>query len=792
MPLVTRLLEAPLPFPENDRAGVFPRGWWPLDWLDFPAATPSVVAYRLRLDLDSAAAFRLHVSAGERYRLFVDGEEAGVGPERGDLANWRLDAYQLDLPAGPHWLAVEVSALGARAPKWQVPIPPGLLVVAEEPFAKQLSTGHAPWEAAPLEAVSFVHQAPAFFTGPRAVIVGDRYPWTWTTGGGTGFTPAPRARRGVCGGRPGSDFMPPRLVPAGLPLPSQLPLPKGSVVLVDAPPPPAGPAAEQPRADPAAHLATEVPAWQAWLDHDTPLVLPRGLARRVLVDLGTYRAAWPLLLAEGAGGLVRLRFAEALHRHPRNGDPLNDHMKGDRRLWQNGLLRGLGPDFQTTPEAREFRAYEWECGRWLELTAVAGPDAPLTLRRLRLLDTSFPFVDEGSLACDQAALEQTRALCVHTLRVGTHGHYCDCPAYERLQYIGDTRLQILATYCLTRDDRLPSRALDDFAGARLADGLLPARHPASGTQSIPPFSLWWIGILHDATFWRDPPGRLARLLPVARGVLDAWWLHRAADGLVQDIPGWNFVDWALGWTAGMPPGADRGPSSVLNWHLVHALRTTASLEALAGEPELARLHHRRADQIVAALDATCWDETRGLYLDTPGHPSASEHAQILALLAGLSGPRRERVAAALVSVPDLTRSTIYFSHYLFEALRLLGRGDLIWRALGLWFDLPALGFTTTPERPEPSRSDCHPWGAHPLYHIVATLAGLRPAARGFSAVELAPLVNIPLRRLALTVPHPRGELVLDLHRPACDAAWQGTLRLPAGVTAVVPPGIVVT
>jgi hypothetical protein len=89
------------------------------------------------------------------------------------------------------------------------------------------------------------------------------------------------------------------------------------------------------------------------------------------------------------------------------------------------------------------------------------------------------------------------------------------------------------------------------------------------------------------------------------------------------------------------------------------------------------------------------------------------------------------------------------------------------------------------------RSDCHPWGAHPLYHIVATLAGLRPAARGFSAVELAPLVNIPLRRLALTVPHPRGELVLDLHRPACDAAWQGTLRLPAGITAVAPPGIVV-
>jgi hypothetical protein len=72
---------------------------------------------------------------------------------------------------------------------------------------------------------------------------------------------------------------------------------------------------------------------------------------------------------------------------------------------------------------------------------------------------------------------------------------------------------------------------------------------------------------------------------------------------------------------------------------------------------------------------------------------------------------------------------------------------------------------------------------------VATIAGLRPAARGFAAVELAPLTNIPLTRLALTVPHPKGKIHVELHRASPGAAWQGSLTVPGGVDACAPDGI---
>lgn len=73
-----------------------------------------------------------------------------------------------------------------------------------------------------------------------------------------------------------------------------------------------------------------------------------------------------------------------------------------------------------------------------------------------------------------------------------------------------------------------------------------------------------------------------------------------------------------------------------------------------------------------------------------------------------------------------------------ETFRVLKQPDALFARLENWFDLPSQGFKTTPEQPEPTRSDCHAWGAHPLFHFYASILGIRPAAPGFSRVEIAP------------------------------------------------------
>ena len=115
----------------------------------------------------------------------------------------------------------------------------------------------------------------------------------------------------------------------------------------------------------------------------------------------------------------------------------------------------------------------------------------------------------------------------------------------------------------------------------------------------------------------------------------------------------------------------------------------------------------------------------------------------MALLAG-SGDR-ELYEKIFDESLDLAPCTIYFSHYLFEAAKLFNDSLHPLKMLDFWKALPQRGLFTTPERPEPSRSDCHAWGGHVLYHIVTGLAGVRPAEVGGQVFKAVPgdLSNVP-------------------------------------------------
>ena len=786
--------------PAGNRGPTYPdqvlwnRGWWRARWLVAPVpsaalaaagaelfANPFVMAFRLRVDLDAPARLRIHVSGDERYKLLIDGRPAHDGPERSHAGAWRFASFDLNWAAGEHWLALRVWVAGDQAPINQISVCPGIIVAAEGDWHDRISTGVVPWESRVLEGYTFETQPHGFFTGPRTVLEAARLPWGWETGAGSGFTPAAVGRFGHTPGSVTDQFQP-VLTPERLPDQVSYGLPDGSVVLVDAVP---DRDAMTPVCDPAGDRPDEHAAWQSFLDGRTPLVLPSGSLRRCLVDLGVYRACWPRVAAAGAGGSVRLRFVEGLFAVA-DGVAHAGQDKGNRAAWRGKFVRGVGPCLRAAAgPARVLDPVDWECGRWLEIVAAAGAE-PLRLEGFQLQATGYPFADEGAFAADDPRFARMRELCLHTLRVGTHETYLDCPYYERLQYVGDTRLEVLATYVLQADDILPRQAIEAFSGCRHPSGLVPSRSPARGLQLIPPFALWWVHMVHDHAQWRTDPAFVRARLPTVHSVLDAWWGWRNADGLIEAPAGWNFVDWVPEWSYrnGMPMGADDGVSAILNWHYAWTLRVAAELEEGFGEAGMAVLYRRRATALVDAL-ASCWDESRGRWLDAPGHADVSEHGQILPLLSGLCTPERAaRVARSLVEDPDLARTTIYFTHYLFEAYRQIGRGDRIAARMGLWHDLASAGMTTTPETPEPTRSDCHPWGAHPLFHLAATVAGIRPAEFGFARVAVCPAPGFGLQRMAVSIPHPLGQVALEIERRG--ACWQGQFVTP--VPATTPAG----
>jgi hypothetical protein len=74
-------------------------GSWSASWITCPDVAPrdyGIYHFRKKISLDKQPGkFIVHVSADNRYRLFVNGKAVCSGPARGDLYNWYFETIDL-------------------------------------------------------------------------------------------------------------------------------------------------------------------------------------------------------------------------------------------------------------------------------------------------------------------------------------------------------------------------------------------------------------------------------------------------------------------------------------------------------------------------------------------------------------------------------------------------------------------------------------------------------------------------------------------------------------------------
>lgn len=780
----------PFPTVSMPAAGMAP---CPARWVWHPdarAGEASILAFRLRFAVTKPTQARLHVSADQRYELWLDGRRLGRGPQRSEPAHWFFETYLLDLEPGNHLLAVKAWWLPEDgAPMAQMTLHPGLIVLAEGDLAETISTGSGAWEVTPIEAYA---QEPGQVQGYHVVgwsfrMDGARYPWGWNAdpacpGPWTAPVPTAPAVGGESNPYYALDVMPrqasPCLTPATLPPMLEVPRLLGMVR-----------SAEHGGPDNVAdelvslerHDTLVAGAWQRLLEGRDTVTVPAGERQRVLVDLQDYYCAYPEIVTTGGrGAQITVGWAESLFAE---ANPAS-MVKGNRddvvgkyfRAPRDRFILDGGPE-------RAHDTLWWRAGRYVEIVVEAAGE-PVTIDAVAWRETRYPLEMQGAFRCSDALLDAATPIMFRALQMCSHETYMDCPYYEQLMYVGDTRLQALVTYVTTGDTRLPETANRLFDWSRAPDGFTKSRYPSAVPQVIPPFSLWWVGMVHDAFMWRDRPDLVRQWLPGVDAVLAGFQRYLSNEGLVVAPRGWNYCDWVPEWEGGWPPAGRDGASALINLMFVAALGRAADMHAYFGENLLAWHWRSLAARVSTAVRHTYWDESRGLLADDPHHAHYSEHTQALAILTGLlHGEQRDRMVAGLLAAPDLARATIYFSHYLFEAYRAIGATEALFSRLDLWRALPAQGFKTTLEAPEPSRSDCHAWGAHPIYHYYATILGARPTEPGFRALRVAPQLG-PLTWLSASMPHPSGEMIVADLRLVHDDL-HGRLILPQGLAGTL-------
>lgn len=717
---------------------------WKAQWIacpDGPRHEFGVYRFRKTFSLTAAPEhFIIHASGDNRYELFVDGTRVLEGPARGDLDDWRYETVDIatHLQPGKNVLAAVVWNFAELAPMAQISYETGLIVQGDGTAEAAVNTDKS-WKSfrdTAIEAIPVGAKTNHAYTvvGPGENVDGNRYPWGWEKTNFDDKTWKPAAPITV-GGPRGIQDTPSRwmLVPRTIPLMEEHTQRIARIV-----------------------RAQGIQAPPEFLQGHSPITIPAGTSATILFDQTYLTTGYPELVTTGGrGAKITLTYAESLWK---------GRDKGNRNETEGKEIRGYQDQF--VPDGgshRLFRPLWWRTFRYAQIDVRTNAE-PLVLEDFRAAFTAYPFSVRARFESYDATLARMWEVGWRTARLCAHETYMDCPYYEQLQYAGDTRIQALISLYMTGDDRLVKNAIELLNESRTPDGITQSRYPSRLPQYIPPFSLLWIGMMHDLWWYHGDAEFLRQFQPGARGVLGWFESRLASSGLLGRLEWWDFVDWTDDFKDGVPPQAPDGQSSILSLQFAQALRDAAAMESGFGSAERAAHDRALANKIILAVRKTCWDPARQLMADTPARNHFSQHANILAVLTDAIPPAdQKQVMETVLRDPSLSQCSYYFRFYLFRAMKKAGLGDGYLEQLGPWRHMLDLGLTTWAEKPEPTRSDCHAWSAHPNFDLLATVAGIESAAPGFAKVKIEPHLG-QLTHLKATLPHPLGDITVAYER----------------------------
>jgi alpha-L-rhamnosidase len=737
---------------------------------DGPQRDTGVYHFRRRVELSSVPrSLGVRVSADSRFILYANGVRVGEGPAKSDLAHWKYEHFDLApfLHQGTNVISAVVWNFGINAAVSQISSRTAFLLEADDADERILDT-NASWQVAlasdhQIIAENYGKLLNGYYAAVPGEIIDERLcDWTWNTSiseessedshfqaaSVIGAAALRYAKDGATIWMLQPDLLPPM---------------------------------EYSRTS----FGKIVANHGAIVSDGESLALSIGPNSRatVLVDRGALTTAYPELITSGGkDARVRVTYAEALLDNAGN--------KGNRNDVEGRHIVGLSDEFIADGgSGRSFSPLEWRTWRFIQLDITTGTEA-LQIDRATAWFSAFPFQEKGGFAADDPDLKTIWDVGWRTARLDAHDTYMDTPYWERLQYVGDLRIQALISYSVAGDDRLARQAIDAIDSSRLPEGITQSRYPSAMPQIIPPFSLVWIGMLHDFWMYRDDPDYVRGHLSGSRAVLQ-WFLDlQRADGLLGVLPWWNFVDWTEGFPSGVPPQDADGGSALITLQFIEALQYSAALERSLGDATRARAYDAAKQKAVTGLREHCWNSATELFADTPAQTHYSQHTNALAVWLNVVPQGRQRSVMEKVLVastrernrtgssPELSLASYYFRFYLARAMESAGMGDRYLSMLEPWRAMLRLGLTTWAETPEPTRSDSHAWSAHPNFDLLRIVAGIRPGAPGFARAIIEPRMG-QLKNIDAVYPHERGDIQVSLRR-----AGRGVYA-----TITIPPNV---
>ncbi len=741
------------------------KNYWKAQWIAVPEQSSQeygVYLFRKKINITSNSDdFLIHVSADNRYKLFVNENLVSTGPARGDLEHWNFETIDLKpfLREGENIIAAQVWNEGDFKPEAQISYKTGFLLQSDKTQNNQINTNNT-WKCTPDSSFApLIFKVPTYYVSGAGEIrnmANSKKDWMKLSYDDTLWSKAKFVQRagpknvdGPFGTTEG--WM---LVPSSIPA---MEIKAERLAKLDK----AQGIGKLPEGFPAEKVDLEIPAFS-----EVSLLLDQEYLTNAYANI---------VFSNGNKSTITLQYAESLYtKFPNKGN--RNETEGKEFIGRKDSLMADGSLNQ------HFTSLTYRTYRYL-LVKIKTQDEPLIINDIYGEFTGYPFQLNASFESSLKETQQILNIGWRTARLCATETYMDCPYYEQLQYIGDTRIQALVSLYNSGDDRLVKNALNQMDFSRRPEGITLSRHPSFTAQYIPTFSLWYIGMLHDYSLYGNDRAFVQNKIHGTREILNYFQQYQQADGSLRGVPQWLFTDWVENaqWRAGEGPKSKDGTSAMLDLQLLWAYQLGASLEKTYGMPAFSEIYLKKAEQLRQTIRDNYWEAEKQLMADVKEKNIYSQHTNALAILTGvLYRKEEEAVAKQMLTNKNLVEASIYFKYYIHMAMTKAGMGDDYLEWLDVWRENINLGLSTWAEKLEvnTSRSDCHAWGASPNIEFYRTILGIDSDAPQFQKVKINPHLGA-LKKVKGSMPHPKGKIEVEYQK--IDDDWLFQVKLPAGV-----------
>lgn len=418
----------------------------------------------------------------------------------------------------------------------------------------------------------------------------------------------------------------------------------------------------------------------------------------------------------------------------------------------------------------ELETFEPYAAKYIDIACLEGA-ADVSAAWIRTY--ASPLADRTSFRASDPALERIFRAARESFRANAVDGFTDCPTRERAYWSGDTFFTGRAASWLVGDGLVERTFLANFL---LADGFdwshydsksvdmtgaIPALYPGGilWQNFLPTYMMWTVMQLGEYVARYGDRAFAEKARPTVLGIVGFLRKFRNADGLLEKLPGWVFIEWSK---ANQLVQDVNYPSNMMYARMLEACANLYAMPELAQEAAAVRKEIVRqswngkwfCDNAVRQKDGMLklsgeCTETCQYCAFFFGAVTSESHANLWRRLLDEFGPDRVKCGV---------HKRIWPANFIFgtcERLELLSRAGLSKQILAEirgWFLAMADRTGTLWEHLDTRASCCHGFASIAVEYLFRDMLGIRAIDRAAKTIRVDPAADLPLEWCEGTIP----------------------------------------